>query len=40
MENEKDCADCKKRAVIFSVLGVVAGAAIGIGLFQVVKRGR
>ena len=40
MEDEKDCSDCKKKAALFSVLGVFAGAAIGIAMFQVVKRGR
>ena len=37
---EENCNDCKRKAVLFTGLGVVAGAVIGIALFQVVKRGK
>lgn len=40
MMEEENCADCKKKAILFTGLGVLAGAVIGIALFQVVKRGK
>lgn len=40
MEDEKDCTGCKKKAALFTGLGVLAGAALGILIFkQVSKRG-
>ena len=41
MEDETNCSDCKKKAAMFTALGVAAGAALGILIFQkVAKRGR
>jgi len=40
-QEQQNCADCKKKAAMFTALGIVAGAALGILVFkQVVKRGR
>lgn len=40
MEEEKNCADCKKRAALFTLLGIAAGASLGIVIFKVVNRAK
>lgn len=39
-QSEETCADCKKRAALFTALGLAAGFTLGFFALKVVKRGR